>query len=125
LFYFQGVHSVICKNSSSKLCELSLNILDTLINIGIIPTEETDYKLAAIRTNLQYPQSLRNYLNDFESKHSENYGLAMDLVLRNIKWLGCIHCVYNAKTFVNDQLRGKLKFLLNTLQKKNSKRFKL
>ncbi len=49
----------------------------------------------------------------------------MDLILRNIKWLGCVHCVTNSKTLQNDQLRGKFKFLMNTLHKKNFKRFKL
>jgi hypothetical protein len=125
ILFVKGVHSVVCKNNSSKLCELSLNILDTLINMGIVLTEDIDFKLESIRSNSKHPQSLRTYLNEFEVKYNDNFILAMDLILRNIKWLGCSHCANNTKTLINDQLRGKFKFLMNTLQKKNFKRFKM
>jgi hypothetical protein len=43
---------------------------------------------------------------------------------RNAKWLGCNHCHTMSKSFLNDQLRGKVKLILNSLYKKNPKRFK-
>jgi hypothetical protein len=120
----KGVHSVICKNNAPKLCELSFNILDTLININLIPNEDIDYRLESIRSNLEYPQSLRNYIDSIEEKCTENYILAMDLILKNIRWLGCAHCQSNNKTLINDQLRFKFKLLLNELHETSSKRFR-
>ena len=120
----KGVHSVIMKENSVKLCELALNILENLMNIDIMPSEEIDQKLEHAKANFSLSQSSQAYLDDLEAKYNENFHLATDAVLRNIKWLGCINCQPNSKSFLNDQLRGKIKLLLGRLHKKNAKRFK-
>ena len=120
----KGVHSVILKESSLKVCELTLNILENLMNIDIMPSEEIDQKLEHAKANFSLSQSSQAYLDDLEAKYNENFHLATDSVLRNIKLLGCINCQPNSKSFLNDQLRGKIKLLLGRLHKKNAKRFK-
>lgn len=57
-------------------------------------------------------------------KYNENFFLATDVALRNIKLLGCFNCQMNSKTFLNEQLRGKIKLLLGRLHSKNARRFK-
>ena len=120
----KGAHSVILKENSIKVCDLTLNILENLISIDIMPSEEIDFKLQKAKESFSLSQSSHAYLNDLEEKYSENFYLACDLVLRNIKWLGCIHCKTVSKSFYNDQLRGKIKLLLTRLHKKNPKRFR-
>jgi hypothetical protein len=117
-----GVHSVILKENSFKVCELALNILDNLLNIDILPSADIDLQLEQTRANLNLAQSSYNYLDDLEEKYNKNFHLATDLALRNIKWLGCANC-QKSKTFLNDQLRGKIRLMLSRLQKRNSKRF--
>lgn len=120
----KGVHSVILKENSLKLCELTLYILENLMNIDIMPSEEIDTKLEYAKKNLSLSQSSHAFLDDLEVKYNENFYLATDVALRNIKWLGCFNCQANSKTFLNEQLRGKIKLLLGRLHAKNSKRFK-
>ncbi len=120
----KGAHSVILKENSFKLSELILNILENLINIDILSSEEIDDKLADARASSTLSESSISFLNMLETKFNDNFYLAIDLTMRIIKWLGCSICDANSKSFQNDQLRGKIKFLLGRLQKKNSKRFK-
>jgi hypothetical protein len=121
----KGAHAVLLKDNSSKLCELTLNILENLISIDLLPSEDIDRKLELAKDRLTLPNTTRNvYLDDLEKKYAENFYLAADLALRNVKWLGCVHCQSSSKSFLNDQLRGKVKLLLDRLNKKNSKRFK-
>lgn len=121
----KGAHSVVFKENSFKLCELVLNILENLINIDILPSEDIDNKLeeAKLSTTTLSEASI-SYLDTLETKFNENFYLAIDLAMRCMKWLGCTICQINAKNFLNDQLRGKIKFLLGRLHKKNPKRFK-
>lgn len=120
----KGAHSVILKENSYKLCELVLNILENLINIDILSSEDIDNKLEEAKLSPTLSESSLAYLDSLELKFNENFYLAVDLALRNIKWLGCSICQTNSKSFHNDQLRGKIKFLLGRIQKKNSKRFR-
>lgn len=78
----KGAHSVLLKENSIKLCELSLNILENLISIDLLPSEEIDEKLEQARAKLTLSQSTHVYLNDLEKKYSENFHLAADLALR-------------------------------------------
>jgi hypothetical protein len=80
----KGCHSVILKENSIKLCDLTLNILENLMNIDILPNEEIDEKLKKARNNTSLSQSSCAYLDDLESKYNENFHLASDLVLRYI-----------------------------------------
>lgn len=89
-----------------------------------MPSEEIDSKLADAKANLSLSESSHSFLDDLEVKYNENFYLATDVALRNIKWLGCINCQMNSKTFLNEQLRGKIKLLLSRLHNKNAKRFK-
>jgi hypothetical protein len=120
----KGAHSVILKENSFKLCELVLNILENLMNIDILCSEDIDIRLEAAKKSTSLSESSFAYLDTLEAKLNENFYLAIDLAMRNIKWLGCNICQANLKSFQNDQLRGKIKFLLGRLQKKNPKRFK-
>ena len=120
----KGAHSVILKDNSFKLCELVLNILENLMNIDILCSEDIDVKLEAAKSSTSLSEASYAYLDMLEAKLNENFYLAVDLAMRNIKWLGCTICQVNLKNFQNDQLRGKIKFLLGRLQKKNPKRFK-
>ena len=120
----KGLHSVILKENSLKLCELTLYILDNLTSIDIMPSEEIDSKLAHAKANLPLSESSHSFLDNLEVKYNENFYLATDVALRNIKWLGCINCQMNSKTFLNEQLRGKIKLLLSRLHNKNAKRFR-
>ncbi|RNA13672.1 hypothetical protein BpHYR1_016292 [Brachionus plicatilis] len=119
----KGVHSVLLKENCLKLCDLSLNILENLISIDILPSQDIDDKLEYAKKNLSLSPSSINYLDDLENKYNESYYIAADLALRNIKWLGCINCQTGSKSFLNDQLRGRVKLTLGRLFKKNRKRF--
>ncbi len=89
-----------------------------------MPSEELDAKIEHAKANLILSQSSHSFLDDLETKYNENFNIACDLALRNIKWLGCYNCQLNSKTFLNEQLRGKVKLLLSRLHNKNAKRFK-
>ena len=89
-----------------------------------MPSEEIDSKLAHAKANLPLSESSHSFLDNLEVKYNENFYLATDVALRNIKWLGCINCQMNSKTFLNEQLRGKIKLLLSRLHNKNAKRFR-
>jgi hypothetical protein len=78
----KGAHSVLLKENSIKLCELTLNILENLISIDILPSEEIDEKLELARAKLPLSQSSHVYLNTLERKYNENFHLAADLALR-------------------------------------------
>jgi hypothetical protein len=78
----KGIHSVIIKNNSNKICELALNILTNLINIDIMPCEEIDAKIEEIKTSFDLSQASLSYLSKLEIKYNENFYLATDLVLR-------------------------------------------
>ena len=120
----KGAHSVILKENSFKLCDLVLNILENLMNIDILCSKDIDIKLEAAKKSTSLSEASFAYLNTLEAKLNENFYLAVDLAMRNIKWLGCTVCQVNMKNFLNDQLRCKIKFLLGRLQKKNPKLFK-
>jgi hypothetical protein len=120
----KGMHSVLIKENSIKLCDLSLNILENLINIDLLPSEEIDQKIELAKASTTLSQSSNGYIKTLELKYNENYYLAADLVIRNMKWLGCVYCQSNSKSFSNDQLRGKTKLIIGRLYKKNSIRFK-
>ncbi len=120
----KGMHAVLLKENSIKLCDLSLNIMEHLINIDLLPSEEIDQKLEQAKVSSSLSQSSHVYINNLETKYNENYYLAADLVLRNIKWLGCVYCQSSAKSFSNDQLRGKTNLIIGRLYKKNPSRFK-
>ena len=160
----KAAHSVVLKESNSAtVCDLSLQILDQLVQIDIIPSELLDSKLRRVQAQQrkqdqqqqqQQQQSGKSnakttsgnlYLNELESRLDENFQLACDLCFRleysnmyfnffnlqssiqsfsrNMKLLGCAYCSNTAKTFLTDQLRGKIKLLLNKLKEKNAKRF--
>lgn len=119
----KGAHSVLLKENCLKLCDLSLNILENLISINILPSEDIDVKLEYARNNLFLSPSSINYLDELESKYNDSYYIAADLALRNIKWLGCIYCQTGSKSFLSDQLRGRVKLILGRLFKKNRLRF--
>lgn len=78
----KGLHSVLLKENSIKLCDLSLNIMENLINIDLLPSEEIDQKLDQAKQSSTLSQSSHVYLNNLESKYHENYFLAADLMLR-------------------------------------------
>ena len=78
----KGAHSVVLKENSIKVCDLTLNILENLISIDIMPSEEIDFKLQQAKETFVLSQSSYVYLNDLEDKYSENFYLACDLVLR-------------------------------------------
>ena len=120
----KGIHAVILKENSLKLCELAMNILENLMNIDLMPSEEIDAKIEQVRTTLSLAQSSHMFLDDLEVKYNENFNLATDIALKNIKWLGCVNCQINTKTFLNEQLRGKIKLLLSRLHNRNPKRFR-
>ena len=120
----KGMHSVLLKENSIKLCDLSLNVMENLINIDLLPSEEIDQKIDHAKANSSLSPSSHAYISNLETKYNENYYLAADLVLRNIKWLGCVYCQSSAKSFSNDQLRGKTKLIIGRLYKKNPNRFK-
>jgi hypothetical protein len=82
----KGAHSVVLKENNIKLCDLTLNILDNLISIDIMPSEEIDFKLQQAKETFVLSQSSYAYLNDLEEKYNENYYLACDLVLRYIQF---------------------------------------
>ncbi|CAF1033932.1 unnamed protein product, partial [Brachionus calyciflorus] len=119
----KGAHSVLLKENCLKLCDLSLNILENLISIDILPSIDIDEKIEYAKNNLSLSQASYGYLEDLESKYNDCYYIAADLALRNIKWLGCVNCQSNLKSFLNDQLRGRVKLILGRLFKKNRKRF--
>jgi hypothetical protein len=125
----KGMHAVLLKENSIKLCDLSLNIMEHLINVDLLPSEHIDKRLEQAKRSTSLSAASHIYVNNLESKYSENYYLAADLVLRNIKWLGCLYCCSHqsssaAKSFSNDQLRGKTKLIISRLYKKNPSRFK-
>jgi len=62
----KGLHSVILKENSLKLCELTLFILENLMNIDIMPSEEIDKKLEHAKKNLDLSQSACAFLDDLE-----------------------------------------------------------
>lgn len=119
----KGAHSVVLKENCLKLCDLSLNILENLISIDILPSQDIDDKLDYAKKNLSLSPSSINYLEELENKYNDSYYIAADLALRNIKWLGCLNCQTNSKSFLSDQLRGRVKLILGRLFKKNRKRF--
>lgn len=78
----KGAHSVLLKENSNKLCELSLNILENLISIDLLPSEEIDRKLEQAKVRLTLSHTSNIYLDDLEKKYAENFHLAADLALR-------------------------------------------
>lgn len=79
----KGAHAVLLRDNSNKLCELTLNILENLISIDLLPSEDIDRRLELAKQRLTLPQTTRNlYLDDLEKKYAENFHLAADLALR-------------------------------------------
>jgi hypothetical protein len=79
----KGAHAVLLRDNSSKLCELTLNILENLITIDLLPSEDIDRKLELAKSRLTLPHTTKNlYLDDLEKKYAENFHLAADLALR-------------------------------------------
>lgn len=78
----KGLHSVVCKENSIKVCELTLNILEHLMNVDIIPTEDCDRKLAKAKEDFKNSATTCAFLTDLEAKYNENFTLAADLALK-------------------------------------------
>ena len=78
----KGAHSVVMKDNSNKICDLTLNILENLINIDILPTQEIEMKIEQAKSCMVLSPSSHTYLNELEKKYNENVYLAADLVLK-------------------------------------------
>jgi hypothetical protein len=76
----KSVHAIVYKESSIKICEMTINILEILMNIGIIPNKERYRKLA--NNDKMIPDELQNFIFKKEEKYAENFGLAINIILR-------------------------------------------
>lgn len=97
----KGAHSVVLKENSNKICDLTLNILENLINIDILPTQEIEMKIEQAKSCMVLSPSSHAYLNELEKKYNENVYLAADLVL---KW----------DVFLLLTLKNRAKYLINS-----------
>ena len=76
----KSVHAIAYKESSIKICEMTINILEILVSIGIIPNKERERKFMNNECIIQ--DELQNLIDKKEEKYAENFGLAINIILR-------------------------------------------
>jgi hypothetical protein len=139
-----GLHSVICKEDHWKICELTMNIVDVLFGLAVISSidDDRDKKRCLDVDKDMLPMTNDDYYRQIDGKDNEKYHLAMDIILRYehdqrhlsdvlfssirtriLKRLGCSTCQAHTRTFILDQLRGKVRLSLNRLHQLNPNRF--
>ncbi|CAF4414152.1 unnamed protein product [Rotaria socialis] len=127
-----GIHAVICKEHHFKVCELVMNILDVLFGLTVISsTEDEAYKKQLsnngnkyIKTTFELTQEhIEKWLKQIDTIEDEKFQLALDIILRILKRLGCSNCQPRGRSFLLDQLHGKARVLLNKLRLLHHERF--
>ncbi|UJR20708.1 hypothetical protein I4U23_023829 [Adineta vaga] len=127
-----AIHAVICKEHHIKVCELAMNILDVLFGLAVIATTEDDmqkkYLFSNRNTNMMMMDEKENehieeWLKQMDMKEDEKFQVAVDIILRILKRLGCSNCQSRGRSFNTDQLRGKVRVSLNKLRLLNQQRF--
>ncbi|CAF3808214.1 unnamed protein product [Rotaria magnacalcarata] len=127
-----GIHAVICKEHHFKVCELVMNILDVLFGLTVISsTEDETYKKKLsnngkehIKTTFERTQEyIEKWLKQIDTIEDEKFQLALDIILRILKRLGCSNCQPRGRSFLLDQLHGKARLLLNKLRLLHQERF--
>ncbi|CAF0857757.1 unnamed protein product [Adineta steineri] len=127
-----AIHSVICKEHHLKICELVINILDVLFGLSVISTTEDDMHRQYLLNNKdkninvideKENEHLEEWLKQMDAKEDEKFQLAVDIILRILKRLGCSNCQSRGRNFNADQLRGKVRVSFNKLRLLNQNRF--
>ncbi|CAF3964235.1 unnamed protein product, partial [Rotaria sp. Silwood2] len=127
-----GIHAVICKEYHLKACELVMNILDVLFGLAVISSAEdeiykkqlsTDENNHMTTTDDRATGHIEGWLKQIDAIEDEKFQLALDIILRILKRLGCSNCQARGRSFTIDQLRGKARLLLNKLRLLHQHRF--
>ncbi|CAF1372114.1 unnamed protein product [Adineta ricciae] len=127
-----AVHAVICKEHHIKVCEFSMSILDVLFELAVISTIEDDTQrkelFSARNTTMMISddkenENIEEWLKHMDMKEDDKFQVAVDIILRILKRLGCSNCQSRGRSFNTDQLRGKVRVSLNKLRLLNYQRF--
>ena len=65
-----------------RICEMTMNILESLLNIGIIPNKKRVKSYNCYK--LQTRDVLQQIIDKKEEKYAENFGFAINIILRFI-----------------------------------------
>ncbi len=76
------VHAITYKENSTKICELTMNILEILLNIGVIPNKENEINLQSYKKISKLPKEFHLLVERKEEKYAENFGLAINIIMR-------------------------------------------
>ncbi|CAF2600562.1 unnamed protein product [Rotaria sp. Silwood2] len=113
-----GIHAVICKEYHLKACELVMNILDVLFGLAVISSAEdeiykkklsTDENNHMTTTDDRATGHIEGWLKQIDAIEDEKFQLALDIILRILKRLGCSNCQARGRSFTIDQLRDESK----------------
>ncbi|XP_052242651.1 protein unc-80 homolog isoform X2 [Dreissena polymorpha] len=117
----QAIHFVTKNQSGDNICEVALNILSCLLDLGIIEHKQDADKST---TNEKLPEDQQSVSTDTGKNEIKAFNLAMDSLISIYKSLGCPHgCGDGLRGRHGDLLRQKGHNCLLRLQRVNSPMF--